>query len=171
MSELIFQPYGKDAFYINLLATDDGDWIFGPCDDDKFETVQKRSIIHSYLKITGINPKYHKILIDDGFTIKKEESILAKRDRKKNIKGEINEIYTFVVWNFKNSFLHLEYTTSYDDYVNIKNNFNVLSTFIIIGENLKIEKEKIGIGIGTHEDNIMSLIDDLKKEKELDDSL
>jgi hypothetical protein len=165
MSEPVFQPYGKDKFYINLLASDSGDWVFGPCDFDKFDMAVKRSVIHSYILISGSSPKYHKILIDDDFTIKQDESLLIKKHISKKEKSEINEIYAFVVYNYKNSFLHLEYVTNFEDYENIKKNFNVLSCFIIIGDNLKIEKEKIGIGIGTHRENINLLIDDLKNEK------
>jgi hypothetical protein len=167
--EIIFQPYGKDEFYINLLASKDGEWLFGPSDKDKFNHLNQNSIVHSYLHIKGKNPKYHKILIDDGFELKTDPSrVLIKKDAKKPT--NVNELYVFVVYNYEHSFLHLEYTPSYDEYVELKKNFNILSTFIIIGDELSVDAEKTGIGIGTRRQNVIELIEDLKKEKrELED--
>lgn len=164
-NKILFQPYGKDEFYINLLASKEGEWLFGPSDTDKFDHLHKNSIVHSYILVKGKNPKYHKIILDKDFALRTEPSkVLIKKDGKRP--NGVNELYVFVVYNYENNFLHLEYTPSYDEYLELKKNFNILSSFIVIGEDLTITQEKTGIGIGTHRKNVLELIDELKKEQQ-----
>lgn len=162
---MIFQPYGKDQFYLNLVATKEGEWLFGPSDVRAFDNIKKDSVVHSYLLIRGKNPKYHKVYLEDDFVMKTDSKVLTKTESKGKKQSHTNEVYVFLVYNYKSSFLHMDYTYFYDELQELKKEFNILSTYIIIGDDLVVEEEKLGIGIGTHRENVIDMIEGLKSEK------
>lgn len=161
-NNLIFQPYGKDEFYFNFLATEDGNWFFGPCDLKNFDKIHKDSIIHTYIKLKCKNPKYSKHILAKDFIIHKETKLLSVNNRKK-ISG-LNEIYIFIVYNSEENFMFMEYTPDYDEYMFIKENFNILTSFIIIGDSVSVVRENLGTGIGAPKDAIMKAIGEMKNE-------
>ena len=89
--KIIFQPYGKDDFFINLVSDDDF-WVFGPCDTSNFESINENSPFHSYIKVSGKNLKYYnKNHITEGFKLKPIDRTIAVSDSFKNI-SKVNEL-------------------------------------------------------------------------------
>ena len=171
MDKIIFQPYGKDEFYLNLVATKDGEWLFGPSDIGAFDNIKQQSVVHSYVLVKGKNPRYHKLYLNDGFELKRDSKILTKKDTKSEVKSHTNELYIFLIYNYQNSFLHMDYVYTYEELEEIQKEFNILSTFIVIGDDLVVEKEKLGVGIGTHRENVVEMIEELRAEKKSIDDL
>jgi hypothetical protein len=161
-NDLIFQPYGKDDFYFNFLATNTGNWFFGPCDTKTFDEIRKKSIIHTYIKLKCKNPRYAKHTFPKDFSVKPETKLITTNNKTKLT--DINELYVFIVYNSKDNFIFMEYTPDHDEYMYIKDTFNVLSSFVVIGDSLSIVKEHIGTGIGAPKDVIQNAIEEMKDE-------
>ena len=167
--EVFFQPYGKDEFYINLISDDDY-WVFGPCDVDNFEPINTNSPFHSYVKITGKNPKYfNKNQIDENFKLKKTDKTLQIGNPDKKIE-KVNELYVFIIYDYKEQFIHLNYTPYYKEFCEIEKKFNVMGSMFIIGDELSVSEEHISTGMGISvesvEETIQQIKDKMKEEEE-----
>jgi len=161
-NNLVFQPYGKDDLYFNFLATMEGSWFFGPCDISSFDKISKSAVVHTYVKLHCKNPKYAKHALPKDFQLKEERKIIKIANRSE-LKG-INELYVFIVYSQEDSFMFMEYTPDYDEYKYIKDNFNMLTSFIIIGDSIDVVDEKLGTGIGAPPEIIMTAIEEMKNE-------
>ncbi len=167
--KVFFQPYGKDEFYINLVSDDDF-WVFGPCDTDNFDPINKNSPFHSYIKISGKNPRYYnKNQIDKNFKLKKTDKVLKVGNSGKKTEN-VNELYVFIVYNYKDQFVHLNYTPIYEEFCEIEKNFNVMGSMFIIGEDLSVVGEQTSTGMGISVENVEEIILDIKKQNKEEDS-
>ncbi len=169
MNEIVFQPYGKDEFYLNLFVQPNGHWVFGPSDVEDFKKINSKALVHSYLRVKGKNPKYYKVPIAEDFKLKEETADLQTIDDDK-LPKHVEALYAFAIYNTKHEIVFFNYTYDEDEFNLLSSRFNIIATLVIIGDDLTIQEKNIetGFGVGREEveDSIKILQDELKEGEE-----
>jgi uncharacterized protein YjhX (UPF0386 family) len=161
VEEVVFQPYGKDSLAVNLVATKEGTWIFGPSDVDLPRKLKNKVLVHSYIKIKGKNPKYYRIPMEKNFKVRNGEAGVVARDNKSK---SIERLYVLLVYNEGNEFVYLTYAISDENFAFIKSRFNVLASLLFIGNEITITNENTEDGIKVSRTSVESIVKKLRTE-------
>ena len=82
--------------------------------------------------------------------------------------SKVNELYVFLVYNYKDQFVHLSYTPSYEEFCEIEKLFNVVGSMFIIGDEVSVVEDATATGLGISVEDVEDAILDIQEEAEED---
>ena len=73
------------------------------------------------------------------------------------------------MYDYKEEFVHLNYTPHYEEFCEIEKNFNVMGSMFIIGDELSVTQENITTGMGISVENVEETIREIKARMKEED--
>jgi len=160
--DIVLQPYGKDDITVNLIVSHIGSWTFGLSDIDKIPTYKENALVHSFIHVKCKKPKYYHAPLPRNFRLSKQKP--NDRETLNHNLAEAEAVFFFLYYDEDADVIAINYTCDEGEYDALEKEINILSTYVVFGENFEMKDQDYSQAIEITKGEVETAIESLKDE-------